>query len=176
MRLALCREQDRSPTVGHPTRPAKVLMTRPPFRPLIITADPRLLDDLLRCAAAAGVEPEVHADPGAARASWSVAPIVLLGRDLASRAAAVGLPRRDDVVLIGFDLDETAVWEVAFKAGCEQVVFLPDAEGWVVDRLSDTAEALQGPAVSVCLLGGVARAPRPWRSPSPSPVPAAAPR
>ena len=125
-----------------------------PVRPLIITADPRLLDDLLRCAAAAGIEPEVHADPGAARSSWSEAPIVLLGRDLASRAAALGLPRRDDVVLIAVDLDEVAIWEVAFKAGCEEVVFLPDSEGWVVDRLSDTAEQLDRPAVSVCVLGG----------------------
>ena len=148
MGVAGCCEQDRALTVGHPTRTAEVLVTLfRPARPLIITADPRLLDDLLRCAAAAGIEPEVQADPGAARASWAGAPIVLLGRDLAPRAAAVGLPRRDGVVLIGFDLDEPAIWEVALKAGCEQVVFLPDSEGWVVDRLSDTAEALEGPAV-----------------------------
>src|SRR3712207_8052527 len=45
-------------------------------RPLIVTADASLLDDLLRLAAAAGVEPEVAADAGAARRSWSTATAV----------------------------------------------------------------------------------------------------
>jgi len=119
-----------------------------------MTADPRLLDDLLRCAAAAGVEPEVHADPGAARRSWRSAPLVLLGRDLASRAAALELPRRSAVVLVAADLDEAGVWEVAFKAGCEQVLYLPADEGRVIDRLWDATEALDQPAVTVCVLGG----------------------
>ena len=39
-------------------------------RPLVLCADEHVLDDLLRLAAAAGVEAEVAADPGAARTAW----------------------------------------------------------------------------------------------------------
>ena len=123
-------------------------------RPLAITADPRLLDELLRCAAAAGIEPEVYADPGAARHSWSGAPLVLLGRDVAPRAGDLGLPRRSAVVLVGADIHEGGVWEVAVKAGCDDVIFLPAGEGRLVDLLSDATEQLTVPAVSVCVLGG----------------------
>jgi secretion/DNA translocation related CpaE-like protein len=134
-----------------PPRPGEA---GPARRPLVLTADVRLLDDLLRLAAAAGVEVEVDADPGAARRSWSTAPLVLLGADLAAAAADLALPRRDDVVLVGTDLDHAGIWQLAVETGAEHVVFLPDAEPWVVDRLADAAEA-GGPGGSVvCVLGG----------------------
>jgi secretion/DNA translocation related CpaE-like protein len=142
---------------GHLTRIAEAPVSHPPSppsRPLIITADARLLDDLLRCAAAAGVDPEVHADPGAARYSWNRAPIVFLGRDVASRAEGLALPRRRDVVLVVAEAHRGEVWEAALKAGCEDVIFLPDGEGRLVERLADTAERLDRPAASVCVMGG----------------------
>ena len=125
-----------------------------PNRPLLLTGDPQLLDELLRCAAAAGIEPEVHADPGAARRGWSSAPLILLGRDLAARAAALELPRRSAVILVTTEFDEGGVWEVAFKAGCEQVVHLPADEGVVIDRLWETTEQRNVSAATVCVLGG----------------------
>ena len=46
----------------HPTvRPPR------PERPLVVTADPDVLDDLLRLAATAGTDVQVAADGGAAR-------------------------------------------------------------------------------------------------------------
>lgn len=79
-------------------------------RPLIITEDPLLLDDLLRLCAAAGAEPHVHhavPDPVGAGApgegdgenvdlrapapgsvGWESAPLVLVGDDAARQVAA----------------------------------------------------------------------------------------
>src|SRR6266498_897465 len=52
-------------------------------RPLLLTAHPELLDDLLRLCAAAGVEPEVAPDAVAGRRSWLSAPLVVVGNDVA---------------------------------------------------------------------------------------------
>jgi secretion/DNA translocation related CpaE-like protein len=109
-------------------------------RPLICTADADVLDDLLRLAAAAGVEAEVAPDPTAARRSWSTAPAVLIGSDVADRFASAVLPRRKHVVLVGNDLDDAGVWRVGVSIGADHVVFLPDAETWLVDLLADTAD------------------------------------
>jgi hypothetical protein len=73
-------------------------------RPLVVTADPLLLDDLLRVCAAAGVEPEVAADVGAARRSWPSASLVLVGTDIPRATAEPEAPpvqRRPGVFLVG---------------------------------------------------------------------------
>jgi secretion/DNA translocation related CpaE-like protein len=122
-------------------------------RPLLATADPGLLDDLLRLAAAAGVEVEVAADAGAARRGWPRAPLVLLGDDLADRVAAAGPPRRPGVVLVGLDLDDAQVWQRGVAVGAEHVAFLPDAEPWLAERLADAVESGSA-APLVCVVGG----------------------
>ncbi|MGH8825622.1 MAG: septum site-determining protein Ssd [Jiangellaceae bacterium] len=128
---------------------------RPPAaRPLVVTADDRLLDDLLRLAAAAGVEVDVAADPGAARARWPVAPIVVVGDDQAAAVAAADPGRRHEVVLVGLDLDDADVWRRAVAVGADNVVFLPEAEPWLVDRLADAAEGGGRDGVLVGVVGG----------------------
>ena len=128
-------------------------------RPLAVTADPDLLEELLRLAATAAVELEVAPDVGAAAGAWRSAPFVVLGDD-AARAALRGrqrraLPRRDDVVLVGADLDDADVWQRAVQVGAEHVVFLPDAEVWLVERLADAADRPTGPeAPVVAVVGG----------------------
>jgi hypothetical protein len=57
--------------------------------PLFVTADPILLDELLRLAAAAGVTPEVAPDPPTALRSWASAPLVLVGVDQAAPMARI---------------------------------------------------------------------------------------
>ncbi|HKT05991.1 MAG TPA: hypothetical protein VJT31_41320, partial [Rugosimonospora sp.] len=52
-------------------------------RPLIVTADAELLDDLLRVAARVGVLVDVAPDPAAARRWYPRAPLVLIGIDAA---------------------------------------------------------------------------------------------
>ncbi|WP_107077356.1 septum site-determining protein Ssd, partial [Micromonospora sp. MH33] len=66
----------------------------PPYRrlPLLVTADGDLLDELLRLAAAGGTEVELAADPAAARARWTPAPLVLVGADQAQACLRATLP------------------------------------------------------------------------------------
>jgi secretion/DNA translocation related CpaE-like protein len=121
-----------------------------------------LLDKLLRLAAAASVEPDVAHDVPAVRRWWATAPLVLVGADLVPHLAGEGtagpaemvLPRRREVVLIGTDLDHPRIWEHAVALGAERVVFLPDAEPWLVDRLADAAEGAAWQALTVAVLGG----------------------
>lgn len=121
-----------------------------PTRPLLVTSDPLLLDDLLRVAALAGVEVDVCATPVAAGARWSAAPLVVLGPDAAQERPA---PRRPGVVLVGNDLDDGGVWDRAVAAGAEHVVVLPDAGPWLADLLRDAAGVL-APGVVVGVVGG----------------------
>ncbi|OPC82242.1 septum formation initiator [Embleya scabrispora] len=119
-----------------------------------MTGDPALLDELLRLCAVAGIEPEVQPDAGAARAAWPGAPLVIVGDDVTPGLARCGLPRREDVVLIGDDLDDGDVWRRAVDVGADHVVFLPDAEHWIVDRLGDVAEGTGPDAHTIAVLGG----------------------
>ncbi|MCX4715066.1 septum site-determining protein Ssd [Streptomyces virginiae] len=138
-------------------------------RPLIITEDPLLLDDLLRLCAAAGADPHVHhavpepggtadtggaAEPGgdAGSTGWESAPLVLVGDDAARRVR--GAPRRAGVLLVGRDLDDPHVWQRAVEIGAEEVLRLPDAESRLVDRLADVVEGAGRPALAVGVIGG----------------------
>jgi secretion/DNA translocation related CpaE-like protein len=123
-------------------------------RPLICTQDDRLLDELLRLAAAAGVEAEVAVEPATARRCWSRAPLVLVGADGADGLAAAALPRRSGVVLVSLDLDDASVWRRAVGVGADRVVMLPDGEAWLVDALADAGEGEHGRGSVVCVVGG----------------------
>jgi secretion/DNA translocation related CpaE-like protein len=113
-----------------------------------------MLDDLLRLAATAGAEVEVAADGGQARRSWGTAPLVVVGPDAAEQCARLRLTRREGVVLLGSDLDDAGIWQLAVEVGAEHVVFLPDAEQWLVERFTDAAEARGPEAALVAVLGG----------------------
>ncbi len=121
-------------------------------RPLYVGAHAPLLDEVLRLAAAAGVELDVVPDPGAARRQWLAAPLVLVGGDVAEQAAAVGLPRREDVLLVTADLDDAQVWQRAVHVGARRIAFLPEAEAWLVDELADVVAG--GRARCVAVVGG----------------------
>ena len=123
-------------------------------RPLVVTADSALLDELLRMCAVVGIEPEVQPDTGAARAAWPRAPLVIVGDDVTRGLVGVGIPRREDVILIGDDLDDGDVWRRAVVVGADHVVFLPDAEAWIVDRLGDVAEGTGPDAYTIAVVGG----------------------
>jgi secretion/DNA translocation related CpaE-like protein len=122
-------------------------------RPLLVTSDESLVDDLLRLAAAAGVELTVVPQASVARASWATAPLVLVGDDQASAVVGAVLPRRRSVLLLGRLADDASIWQRAVAVGAEQVIFLPDGESWVVDRLGDAAASGTGATV-VGVLGG----------------------
>jgi secretion/DNA translocation related CpaE-like protein len=126
----------------------------PPNRPLVVTADPDLLDDVLRLAAAAGVDVDVASDPIAARHSWSRAPLVLVGDDLSVVLARAGVRRRDDVVLVGSDLDDATIWQRACGVAAEHVALLPDAEPWLIARLADAVDGGGPRGLTIGVVGG----------------------
>ncbi|MFD8807619.1 septum site-determining protein Ssd [Streptomyces sp. NPDC059597] len=121
-------------------------------RPVIVTEDALLLDDLLRLCAAAGATPEVHHGVPDHGSGWSAAPLVLVGDDAARRVR--GAARRRGVVLVGRDQDDPDVWKRAVEIGADHVLMLPDGEQWLVDRIADVAEGVGRPALTVGVIGG----------------------
>lgn len=125
---------------------------------LIATADPLLLDDLRRLAAAADVEIEVAPDAGAAGAAWMRAPLVLICHRLAGELATQMPPRRPGVVVVVRDesghADDEAVYRAAVGLGAEHVVAVPGAEAWLVDAFAAAAEPAGPHAFGLCVVGG----------------------
>ncbi len=126
----------------------------PMSRPLILTADPFALDDLLRLAAAAGVEVDVASHPGEARRTWASAPLVVVGPDQLDACAEARLGRRGSVLALGADLDDAGIWRRAVEVGAERVVFLPDAEPWLVQAFAEAVESSDRAGLVLAVLGG----------------------
>jgi secretion/DNA translocation related CpaE-like protein len=122
----------------------------PVRRPLVVTSDPALLDELLRLCAAAGVTPVVAADPSALARGWAGASVVLL--DPALTSAARPLPRRSKVVIVGLAAD--SLWEVAADVGADHVAVLPSAATWLVGLLAEVLRVSTSVAPLVCVMGG----------------------
>ena len=122
--------------------------------PLIVTADSVLLDDLLRLAAAGSAEVRVANDAVAARAGWAAAPFVLLGADAVEEVVRARLPARAAVMLITRADQEVPPWRFAEALRVEQVVVLPQAETWLVDRFADHALGSPTRGRVVAVLGG----------------------
>lgn len=123
-------------------------------RPLLVTADPDLLDDILRLGAAAGVDIDVAHDPAGVRLGWSKAALVLVGDDVSDAVGRASLRRRIGVVLVGRDLDDDAIWKRAVAVGAEHVALLPDAEPWLVARLADAVDESAVRGLTVAVIGG----------------------
>ena len=125
-----------------------------PARPLVVTSDPDVLEELLRVAATAGAELDVAPDAAAARRCWTTAALVVVAADAAPGCARLRLPRRPGVVLLGDDLDDAGVWQLAVEVGAEHVAFLPDGEEWLVSALTDAAEGAGADGTLVAVVGG----------------------
>ncbi|WP_327678486.1 septum site-determining protein Ssd [Kitasatospora sp. NBC_00458] len=123
-----------------------------PARPLVLTGDDGLAEHLLRICAAAGTEPRLIRGAPPPRELWEESSLVLVGDDRAGQCS--GLPRRAGVLLLGLDLDDPGVWVRAVQLGAEHVLFLPDAEAWLLDRIADAVEGVGTPALTVAVIGG----------------------
>ena len=133
--------------------PARTSVRPGPRRPLVVTGDPDLLDDLLRLAAAGGTDVDVASDPAAARSRFAAAPLVLIGADQADACLRARLPRRPRTVIVGRSPAVEAAWDVAELIGAEHVAVLPTAEPWLVDRFTErTPPAVAGRVLAV--IGG----------------------
>jgi secretion/DNA translocation related CpaE-like protein len=123
-------------------------------RPLVITDDQELLDDLLRLAAAAGVELDVAHAAANARPYWTPAPLVVVGSDLADAVAALGPPRRSGVLLVTREPENPDVWRRCVAVGAQGVLELPAAERHLVDAFAEAAEPAARNGRVVCVVGG----------------------
>src|SRR5215467_14376841 len=123
-------------------------------RPLAITGDDGLLDDLVRIAAASGTYLEVSADASSSRRAWATAPLVLVGGDVVTELARASPPRRRDVLVVSHPVDEAAFWEGAVELGAERVIRLPDGEQWLATRIADAVDGASREAVTVGVVGG----------------------
>jgi secretion/DNA translocation related CpaE-like protein len=138
------------PVSGHPVPSA----VPPGARPLVVTADELLLDDVLRLAAAAGVQVEVAADPVGGRSSWATAPVVLVGSDVIDTCAAGSIGRRHGVVVLARTEPTAEVWRCSVAVGAEQVLVLPAAESALVERLGEAGEPHPRRGRVLCCVGG----------------------
>jgi len=107
-------------------------MTRQP-RPLLLTADPKLLDQLLGLAAAAGAAVDVAIELTTCRPQWTDAPLVLLGVDMAA-AAAGRLEARAGVLLVTGGSDSPELSNIADAVGAEKVICLQHGEADLVEQ------------------------------------------
>jgi len=130
--------------------PALTDQTPARHRPLLITEDSRLIDEVLNLAAAVGAD--LHVAPHASRGLWATSPLVLVGGDALVGLVRRPLERRRDVVVVladGHADDDGAgmptspePWRDAVAIGAEHVIVLPEAQRWLGDRLSS---AIEGP-------------------------------
>ncbi|WP_250029186.1 septum site-determining protein Ssd [Paractinoplanes maris] len=120
--------------------------------PLVVTADPDLLDDLLRLAAAGGTKVDVAPDPAAARARYGAAPLVMIGADQLEACLRARLPRRSRVSVVGHGEIAEPMWRAANAHGVEHIAELPTAESWVVDRFAEQLDEPVGRVLAV--IGG----------------------
>ncbi|HET6393605.1 MAG TPA: septum site-determining protein Ssd [Blastococcus sp.] len=115
---------------------------RPPVaRPLVVSSDDSLLDDLLRLLATAGAEPELATGGPALRRAHRQAPLVLVGADALSAGAVRALPRRPGVVVVVRGELPSADWAGAVAVGAERVAVLPDDESWLLTRCTTAVRA-----------------------------------
>ncbi|MEO3798312.1 septum site-determining protein Ssd [Nonomuraea sp. B10E15] len=123
-------------------------------RPLVITEDHALLDDLVRIAAAAGAQLDVAHVPAHARPYWNLAPLIAVGADQADAAAAASLPARDQILLVTRDPDDSDTWRKCVAVGAQSVVALPNDERHLVERLADAMEPDPRSGALICVIGG----------------------
>src|SRR4051812_49904340 len=123
-------------------RAVSAASSRPaPARPLVVSSDEELLDDLLRLLAAAGTEPELATGGPSLRRAHRAAPLVLVGADALAGGVLRALPRRPGVVVVSgreFPADQ---WAAAVEVGAERVAQLPEDEAWLLSR---AAAAVRG--------------------------------
>ena len=122
--------------------------------PLFITRDETLLDELLRLGAAAGITPEVAPDAVTALRSWTAAPLVLVGADLAGEMAALRPVRRPGVHVISLGRTPDDLFRTALDVGAQDVTGLPRSESWVVEALTDLGDAHPARGLVLGVLGG----------------------
>jgi Mrp family chromosome partitioning ATPase len=127
-------------------------------RPLCITDDPHLLDDVLELATEAGLEFDVTADPATAGRAYGEAPIVVIGAGSTGACAEAHLPHRSGVFVVTREASTERLRPIARLLGAERVVPLPNGTEMLLGRFIAAAELAEQLATRagqvVAVLGG----------------------
>jgi hypothetical protein len=123
-------------------------------RPLIATADTALAEELARLAAAAGAPVAVASSADAVLAAWPLAPVVLLGADLAPALTALAPARRPGVLLVCWAPAPPGSFRDALLVGADSVVELPAGGEQVAELLTDLGEVGRPEGAVVAVVGG----------------------
>jgi secretion/DNA translocation related CpaE-like protein len=142
----LLMNRNRSPRPS-PARPADV-------PPLVVTADDDLLASLLPLAAAADVAPTIARDPRSALTTWTRAPVVLVGADLATAMARVAPELRARSYVVTDVRPPDQLFRTALDLGAESVIELPGSADWLVELLADLTERHPERAHVIGVIGG----------------------
>lgn len=125
---------------------------------LLVTADPRLADEVGRLAAVAALRLEVAARTEEVLRRWAGAGVVLVGADLLETVADLRPPSRAEVYAVTTEPGgvgaEHALYRHALALGAQGVVELPRAEAWLGDLLADLAEGRVHRARTVAVVAG----------------------
>ena len=108
----------------------------PTRRPLVVTNDLELLDEILGLAAIAGVEVTTAADLAAARPHWVTAPLVLVDIVLARRLPAATLSRRAGLAFVCCGAPPADLAGHPWAGNGENLISLPAASQALLDRLA----------------------------------------
>lgn len=122
-------------------------------RPLLITDDDAMLDEMLRIAAAAGVE-LAHSPDAGCRSAWRQAPTVLLDERLVAALAAARLGRRAGVIVLTRGAPDPGTWSASVAVGAERVLDVDGADADIVGALADAAPAGPGDGRTIAVVGG----------------------
>ncbi|WP_435770278.1 septum site-determining protein Ssd [Nocardioides sp. SYSU DS0651] len=122
--------------------------------PLVVTDDEALLTDLLPLLAAADVTPTVARDPLTALRSWSHAPVVLVGADLAAPMTKVAPDKRAQAWVVTNREAPHELFRTTLALGAENVIGLPGSAGWLVELLADLTEQQPARGRVIGVVGG----------------------
>ncbi|WP_432833919.1 septum site-determining protein Ssd [Dactylosporangium sp. CA-092794] len=127
-------------------------------RPLLVTDDPALLQEIVTLAAGLALDLDVVPGPEPARRRYPTAPLVLIGDEVAPACARARLPRRSGVLLVARSHGMARLTALAEAVGAGDVVRFPTGAGYLVGRLlNPTAPAALATAVRgriVAVVGG----------------------
>ena len=123
-------------------------------RPLLVTDDHALLDEVLGLAAELSLDVDVETGPEPARGRYSDAPIVLIGDGVAPACARARLPHRPGVLLLTHDHGMERLTSLADAVGADHIVRFPDGAPFLFDRFTRLATPPAARGRVLAVLGG----------------------
>jgi secretion/DNA translocation related CpaE-like protein len=124
-------------------------------RPLLATADPALLDDLLRLASAASTEVNVARTVDQALRSWTHAPLAVVGADLRAALRTADPPPHPRLVVVGRTSDDTRPADDDVSSDSDaSALLLPRDESALAGLLARADAPARAPAPTVSVVGG----------------------